>query len=113
LAVRQLQSAGGWNFKASGCKLLPVYSSSGGSSSKDGSLASESSNDDLTTSIPMESYSRFIGETAKIRELFNEAAICGNCKKGKLIVTFKLKCLSTTNVIIVLSTAQHLMLLLE
>jgi hypothetical protein len=100
LAVRQLKSAGGWNFKTSGCKLPPVYSSSNGGSSsesEDGSLASESSDDNLTTGIlPMESYSRYIGETAGIRELFNEAAICGNCKKGKLIVTFESKCLSTT-----------------
>lgn len=42
-----------------------------------------------------EDYYRFIGETAALRQLFTEAAVCRSCRKGTLNVTFDSVCLGT------------------
>jgi hypothetical protein len=98
MAVQQLKTADDWNFKPSGCKL-PAFDDPPESSSLDESLDSNTSDEEETdedTKEAAESYWRFIGDTGGIRELFSESAVCSNCKKGKLVVTFDSKCLHTT-----------------
>jgi hypothetical protein len=94
LAVRQLQSAAFWNMKPSGCALPTL--------DVDSSSKEEVTQEPNVSSIPTEEeddkkeiHSRFIGETESIRVLIHEAAVCGNCKKGKLEMTFETKCLAT------------------
>jgi hypothetical protein len=95
VALKKLQSSENWNFKPSGCRLpslerdLVVIDPPPNSN-----VASLATNKEVEQS-DLESYSRFIGETMAIRDLFEEAAICGHCKKGKLDVSFETKCLAT------------------
>jgi hypothetical protein len=97
VAVRKLNSEGDWNFKPSGCRLpslealvLPVESNT--AETEVASVLEE----DESEEEEYQSYSRFIGEANGLRSLFDEAVVCGLCRKGKLEVEFITKCLATT-----------------
>jgi hypothetical protein len=98
VAVRKLMSKEEWNFKPSGCRL-PVPEES--SRRKERIPTIEKPNCDVESpSLPVdagsgEPFSRYIGETKSLRDLFLEAAVCGSCRKGKLDVTFITKCVAT------------------
>jgi hypothetical protein len=86
-AVRKLQPLPGFNHKASSCKRVTIDSDAT-SLRKDKQSSSRVTVTKDAVLAP-KSYSRFIGETAGLRSLVAEAAICSHCRKGKLIVEFR------------------------
>jgi hypothetical protein len=94
-ADKKLGSTGNWNFKPSRCCLPDVEGPvTAEVNTIAGTVLEQPFVVDEEEQEP-ENYFRFIGETQSIRELFHKAAICGQCKKGKLEVTFKSNCVAT------------------
>jgi hypothetical protein len=66
-AIKKLQSEKDWNFKASGCRLPSV---SGNDSAQAIVAPAVNTNEESEPEDEIESYSRFIGETVALRNLF-------------------------------------------
>jgi hypothetical protein len=92
-AIKKLQSGEDWNFKASGCRLPSI---SWNDSAQAVVAPAVNTNEESESEDEIESYSRFIGETVAIRNLFQESSVCASCKRGKLLVSYETKCLATT-----------------
>jgi hypothetical protein len=88
-AVRKLQSMPGFVHKAGPSKKVVLRESPSPKKIRKSTVTA------AEETKPCDDHFRFIGETAALRELISESAICKNCKKGTLEVSFVNRGVST------------------
>jgi hypothetical protein len=91
-AVRRLQTQPGFHHKVSSCKKVVISKSSVRKkvlvAVKKPNITTEEQTEKKETSTGNDFF-RFLGETEGMRLLIAEAAVCANCRKRKLSVSFE------------------------
>jgi hypothetical protein len=91
-AVRKLQTQPGFHYKVSSCKKVAISKSSVEKkdvTKKKNNTSGHERTEKMDCTASNDCF-RFLGETEGIRQLvIAEAAVCANCKKGKLLVSFE------------------------